>query len=459
MLLTAAVRTIVPGFIDAHCHILAFAASLVAADCSPGAVSSIADILEVISQQAARSHVGEWIRAAGYSEFDLREKRHPTRWELDRAAPNNPVRLNHRSGHACVLNTNALTQVGISASTEEPIGSTIARELHTAEPNGLLLDMDSWLGERIPPLREDELTKAVADASCRFISQGVTSVVDATPSNSLDRWETLRRMKAQEVFAPSLIVMPSVSNLDEFCEAGLNFGWSDKLATLEHAKIMLTRTSGRLYPSAERLWQFVRAAHIRGFPVAIHAVEADTVTAAAKVLTAQRCASLRDRIEHASECPPSSLRAILNARPVIVSQPSFIHDSGTRYIADFGADSKYLYRFRTLSDAGIVLAASSDAPVSAPNPLLAMFSAVMRRTASGESIGFDERLSAMQALEMHTKNAAYSVCGESQFGSITPGKRADFVVLSEDPISTPHERLPDIRVTMTMINGNVAWER
>ena len=118
-------RTVVPGFIDAHCHILAYAASMEAVDCSPNSVIGIDDILREIRQVAEVTPRGDWIRAAGYSDFDLREKRHPTRLDLDLVSPHHPVRLNHRSGHASVLNSLALERVEIRADTEEPPGGTL----------------------------------------------------------------------------------------------------------------------------------------------------------------------------------------------------------------------------------------------------------------------------------------------------------------------------------------------
>ena len=450
-------QAVAPGFIDAHCHILAFAASLMAVDCSPNAVSSIKDIVGAVRRRVERTPRGEWIRAAGYSEFDLREGRHPTRWDLDRAAPNHPVRLNHRSGHACVLNGVALERVGITASTEEPPGGTIARDLDSAEPNGLLLEMDDWLEERMSPISGEELQEGMGRASRQFLSQGVTSVMDATPTNSPDRWNLLRRFRADSKFVPFLSVMPSAARLDEFADAGLPFRFYDGLSALGHAKIMLTRTSGRLHPSPEELRELVMAAHGRGFPVAIHAVEADAVKTAAETLAANRIPGLRDRIEHAAECPPETMDALIDALPVVVSQPRFLWDSGARYLSEFGDNARWLYRFRAAVDAGLVLAASSDAPASMPSPLLAMHAAITRRAQSGEVIGSDERLTALQALEMHTGNAAYATYRENEVGVISEGKRADLVVLSDDPTSVVAERMLDMKVMMTIANGKVVW--
>ena len=451
-------HTVVPGFIDAHCHILAYAASLEAVDCSPSAVSSIDDILSEIRRVAEVTPSGDWIRATGYSEFHLREKRHPTRLDLDLASSHHPVRLNHRSGHASVLNSLALERVGIGAHTEEPLGGTIARDLEDGKPSGLLLEMSDWLDGRIPPMNEGRLREALSEASRIFLSQGVTCVVDATPSNSVDRWKSLRRAREERGFVPSLYLMPGAGHIDDFLRAGLRFGKGDCLASIAHAKIVMTQSGGRLHPRTDELRAIVEQAHSSGFPVAIHAVEADAVTTAAEALAANRTPVLRDRIEHASECPPSALDALLRASPVVVSQPRFIRDSGLRYLRELGADARWLYRFKTFVGGGLTLAASSDAPVSAPSPLAGIYAAITRQVESGEVVGEEERLTAMEALEMHTKSAAYSVCAEDVAGTIAVGKRANIAILSADPTSIAPERLPDVDVTMTMVNGELVWQ-
>ena len=451
-------QTLIPGFIDAHCHLLAYAAGLLAVDCSPASVSDIDDIISRIRRCADNTPRSEWIRSTGYSEFDLREKRHPTRWELDRAAPYNPVRLNHRSGHACVLNSFALERVGIDIATEEPPGGTIARDLTTAEPNGLLLDMDEWLDARIPPMSERELRDGVAQANQQFLSQGITSIADATVSNTPDRWNLLRRLKCDGLITPSLTVMPGAANLDEFADEGLHFGYDDGVAAIGHAKIILTSTSGGLHPSPDELRHRIDTAHRHGFPVAIHAIEAEAVLAASTALMESRIPGLRDRIEHASECPPEAMVALLRAKPVVVSQPSFVRDSGRRYISEFGEDARWLYRFRALAESGIVLAASSDAPVSAPSPLMSMHAAITREADSGAALNASESVTAMQALDMHTGKAAYAIYREDEAGTIAPGKRADLVLLDADPTRIVAERLLDVRATMTIIGGESVWQ-
>ena len=450
-------QTIVPGFIDAHCHILAYASALKAVDCGAPAVSSISDIVNAIRQRAQSTPRGDWIRAASYREFDLREKRHPTRLDLDAAAPHHPVRLNHRSGHACVLNSLALQRIGIHAATEEPPGGTIARDLDTAEPNGLLLEMSDFLDARIPRLSAAEIDKGVALANRCLLAAGVVSVHDATPANSIERWDAMRRLRESGKFTPSVVMMAGADRIGGFADRGLSYGSGNGALALGHAKIMLTQSGGRLFPSTDELSNIVATAHARGFPVAIHAVESAAVDAAAKALAANRARELRDRIEHASECPPHTLEALRNARAVVVTQPGFIDESASRYLAELGAASKWLYRLGAFTEGGLIVAASSDAPASRPDPLTAMRAAITRRDQAGATLNAGEGVSAMQALRMYTTAAAYAACQEDDRGSIAPGKRADLAALSANPIAVAPERLGEIKVTMTIVGGRIAW--
>ena len=446
-------QTLVPGFIDAHAHVLAFAARLLAVNCGARAVSSIGDIRSALRERAAASPPGSWLRAGGYDEFALDEKRHPTRWDLDAAVPNHPVRLDHRSGHAIVLNSAALAAVGVSADTPDPPGGMIERDPDTGEPTGLLLDMSKFLDGRIPRLSESELEQGVRQASRLMVSRGITSVQDATPSNSPERWNLLARLKRTGSLTPRLTVMAGVEHIGRFLERGLGPGSGGHDMDIGPAKLMLSVDAGRLEPSMDELADAVRSVHEAGFQAAVHAVEASAVEAAAGVLEGGH----RDRIEHCSECPPSVLRRLRGSGIVVVTQPRFIYDSGARYLSQVPDDMRpWLYRVRSLQEAGPV-AASSDAPVSEPHPLLGMYAAMTRRSEGGDLVGADEAVSAESALAMHTVNSAYAARHESDRGTIGAGKLADFALIDRDPTAVePHELL-SARVSLTMVGGRVVW--
>ena len=200
-------QTVVPGFIDSHCHVLAYAASLLAVDCRPQSVSSTADIQSALRERARLTGPGEWVRGAGYSEFDLDEGRHPSRRDLDEAVPDHPVRLNHRSGHACVLNSVALASAGLSRETPDPAAGVIERDLETGEPTGLIMEMDEYLEAVMPPREDAEIRRAVQLASQRLVSAGITSVQDATHTNSVERWDALSRLKSDGTLAPRVTML------------------------------------------------------------------------------------------------------------------------------------------------------------------------------------------------------------------------------------------------------------
>ena len=260
---------------------LAYASSLNAVDCSPNAISSIEDIASALRERAGRTKKGEWVRGAGYDEFRLRENRHPTRQDLDALLPDHPVKLGHRSGHGTVLNSRAMALAGISIETPEPVAGYIERDVDTGEPTGLFIDLDDWLDERLGPQpRGDEMEPAARQAAKVFLSRGITSFHDASPCNSLKRWEFFRSLVDGPDPFPRITLMPGYGHLHEFVDAGLGFGAGDDRLRVGHCKIVLSQASGSMQPSPQELREMVREAASLGFPVAIHAVEEAEVEAA-----------------------------------------------------------------------------------------------------------------------------------------------------------------------------------
>ena len=457
-------KTVVPGFHDAHCHIMAYAATFLSVDCSPASVSSIADIQSAVRQRAATAPEGSWIRATGYNEFYLAEKRHPTRWDLDQAAPDHPVKLTHRTGHACVLNSLGLSLVGIGIEMEEPPGGTIERDLETGEPNGLLLEMDAYLSEKIPPLTDEELRKGVKLASQTYLTHGITSLQDATASNGLAQWQTLRRLRDSGELVPRVRMMVGIDALSEFTGSCSPDSLRDSQVPLGAVKIVVDEGSGTLYPSQAELEEQVFMAHRAGLQVAVHAVEEGAVEAAARALLKALHEFPREnhrhRVEHCSVCPPSVLKMLKEAQVMIVTQPSFLYYNGERYLAEVPeAQLRWLYRIKSFHENGLMPAASSDSPVVPVDPLVGVYAAVTRRAETGQVLSPGERISPHQALWMYTVGGAHSTFEEEAKGSIAVGKTADFAILSHDPTQVPAEEIKEIKVEMAVLGGKVVWER
>jgi len=458
-------QAVLPGFNDAHCHPLAFATGLLSVDCRPASVRSMGDLQHQILQRAKETPWGEWIRASGYHEFYLAEKRHPTRCDLDKAAPHHPVKLSHHSGHACVLNTLALERLNISRETPEPPGGIMERDMETGDPSGVLLEMNPWVEERMPPLSERELERGISLANEEFVSHGITSLQDASWSDSFQRWQVLRRLKEQGRLSPHLGMMIGGEEMGLFTERGLSTRSDLGIGLrLGGVKIVLHTTTGALSPPQEELNQLASRAHEAGFQLALHAIEEDEVQAAVTALeyalTQRPKADHRHRVEHCSVCPPRLMQRLRHINAIVVTQPSFLYYSGERYLATVPPhELDWLYPVGSLLRNGVRVAASSDAPVAPVNPLVGIYAAVTRTAQTGHTLLPQEGTTKRRALEMYTINSAYASFEEKAKGRIAPHRLADLVVLSEDPIEVPPEKIPEIEVTMTIIDGKVVWQR
>jgi predicted amidohydrolase YtcJ len=458
-------KTLIPGFNDAHIHIMAYASNLLSIDCSPASVVSIPEIREKIGRAVQRAPRGTWIKGAGYNEFYLAEHRHPNRHDLDRVAPDHPVKLAHRSLHACVLNSLGLALAGISIDTPDPPGGLIERELGTGELSGLLFGMNSYLNEQvIPPLSERELIRGVELVNQSLLSSGITSVQDATVRNGFEQWETFRKFKKSGELVPRISMMFGLHALDDLNQRGLHCGYGDNGLRLGAVKFTLDETRGRLNPPQEELNEGVLRAHQAGFQVAIHAVEEMTVQAAAialeNCLRRSRKADRRHRVEHCSVCPPPLLRRLKAIKALVVSQPAFIYYSGARYLSDVPESQlPWLYRTGSFVKSGLKPAASSDCPVVPCNPLVGVYAAVTRKSERGQALSSEQAISPEQALRMYTLAGAYASFEEKLKGSIEVGKLADMVLLGADPTGVAPEQIKDIQVEKTILGGEVVWER
>ena len=453
---------LLPGFNDSHIHLLSYASSALAVDCRPACVSSIHDIKREIGRKAMRTRQGEWIRAWGYDETSLQDRRHPTRRDLDEATRQHPVRLDHRSGHACVLNSLALERVGIGESFSEPSGATVGRDLDTGSPSGLLMEMQDFLDGKTSSHSEDEMAASIENVSSSLLAQGVTSVQDATEYNSVSRWDYFTRARKRVVKMPRISLMPGYRNISDFTERGLAYGSGNAVQRVGPVKIMVTMSSGRMTPDKIELSHMVRECVEMGFPVAIHAVEAEAVSSAAEaIMSVSGVVGLGGphRIEHASECPPEALRAVSQSSAMVATQPGFILRNGDRYMSTVEeAMLPYLYRIRALKENGISVAFGSDAPMGEPDPMLGISSAVTRKTEAGRTLSREERIGVLDALRAYTSVSAGAAGLQGEVGKIKPGMLADMVLFDEDITLSRLESIGTVQPVMTIMGGDVVSE-
>ncbi len=458
-------RTVIPGFVDAHCHVLAYAESLVSLNLSPHAnVYSISDLQRRISDFCKGQPPGAWVRGKAYDEFYGAEKRLPNRWELDAAAPIHPVKVTHRSGHAHILNSLALKYVAISEESGDPPEGFIDRDPESGVPTGILYGMGGYLARKIPPLNETEMERGVALANERLLSYGITSIHDASSFNGISQWERFEDLKARKIIQPRLAVMMGWEAFEKSQREMIPPGWGKAGFMYGAVKIITGQVTGSLHPTQKELHEHVSSINKAHLQAVIHAVEEPEIEAAcnaiAYALDKHPRRDHRHRIEHCSVCPPALLRRIKELGITVVTQPSFIYYSGDRYLKTVPSGQlEHLYPICSIVRSGVPAAAGSDSPVSDPNPLVGICAAVARLTKSGQRVLPQQGVSIDDALRMHTLGAAVAGFEEGIKGSISPGKLADMVILSEDPLTVDPDRIKDIHVTMTILGGRIAYSK
>jgi len=459
-------KTILPGFIDAHCHLVAFGESLVTLNLDPGNDTySISDIQSKINKLSQKSSPGTWIKGRGYNEFYLIEKRHPTRWDLDVATSIHPVKLTHRSNRAHVLNSLALAMVGISEETADPPEGLIDRDLDTGEPTGLLYNMSDYLAKFIPPTDNQQIERGIELANQELLALGITSVQDASSYNSMEQWVMFQQWKRKGILRPRLSMMLGIEGFKKLSRDDFSTQTDQSQLRLGGVKIIIHETTGQLHPSQEELNEMVLRIHEAGMQVILHAVEKETIEAGCNAIEFALKRSPRQdhrhRIEHCSVCTPSLAKRIASLGMIVVTQPSFIYYNGERYLRTV-ADSElmHLYPIATLIKSGVRVVGSSDFPVVPPNPLKGIYSSISRLAKNGEAISpVEERITLTEALRMYTDEAARTTFEEMIKGSVTPNKVADLVVLNGDLSSLPLDEIKDIEVEMTILNGEIVWEK
>lgn len=454
---------VLPGFGDAHLHFLSYADTLLSLDLrSRTGIRSIAEIQAALKREAETTPPGEWIRGKGYNEFRLEEKRHPTRWDLDAVAPNHPVKLTHRSRHAHVLNSPALSLLGIDRHSPDPPGGIIDRDIASGEPTGILFEMGHQLARKIPRWEQGKFEEAVKTAARNLASMGITTFVDASPFNGRPRRRLLQTYRTKGLIPQRVVMMmgrEGMRDLDKF-----DAPTRDRTNPGVHVwglKLILDRTTGSLHPSRSELDEIILEAQERGWPVAIHAVEEETLEAALEAFEAAAARyprKLGHRIEHGSICPPHLAPRMAALGLTVTTQPSFLYYFGERYLGTVDPMLlPHLYPLRTWLRNGIPVAGSSDCPLVPPSPLMGIYAAVTRRAENGEIMSPDQRLSVEEAVAMYTTSASRAAGLASITGSLTPGKRADLVVLSQNPCNVPPLRIKEIEVRLTMVEGEIVW--
>ena len=453
-------HTILPGFIDPHLHLFAWASRFCGADVS--GARSITEIQQLLASRVFQGAPADWIRGYGYDEFFLAEKRHPTKQDLDQVSLDRPILLRHRTGHAAVLNSAALTRAGITPHFVPPHGGLIERDPRSNEPTGVVYEAEQLLRTVVPPLPIQAFTAGVKQVSTELLRHGVTSFHDASAGNTLEDFTLLRRFSGDRLLLSRATVMMGMHALPEIIAAGLAPFHGNDQARLGSIKILLHESRGTPYPSPEDLAEMVWQAHRHGFQVALHAVEEGPLcTALHAIAYAQQRlprADHRHRIEHCALCPPPLIKTLVQTGSVVVTQPGFLYFYGEKYATEVDSSlHDWLYRTQSLLTRGVPVVGSSDCPIAPLAPLASIQAAMTRRSQTGTLLNPQEQLSLLDALALYTTAGAWIGFEEQRKGRIRPGMLADLVVLDRDLTTVPVEEIHTINVIVTIVGGEIVW--
>jgi predicted amidohydrolase YtcJ len=475
-------RSLLPGFIDAHCHLTGLGMSAVSIDCKAPGMQSIEALQKAVYERAATQRPGTWIRGRGYDQTRLREGRHPNRDDWDAVAQDHPVIFTRTCGHIASVNSQALRVAGITDQTPDPTGGRYDRD--GGRNFGVAYETAQTPLQMAALPSADEFSAALMRASEAYLAAGCTSVHDAGglvgpafgPCQDLVEVGRLK-LRIYAFATVNSLHHPVMGVLG----AGMRSRFGGERLRLGAFKVMTDGSSsgptaatrepytsssqdcGILYWDQEGLDDLLGRAHRQGFQCTVHAVGdraiEQTLTAVARAQREFPREGLRHRIEHCAICPPD-LRDRVRAQHIVPAmQPAFFWEFGDGYIQNYGhprADT--MFPVRSLIAAGVPVAGSSDAPVTHYGPLFGIEQALTRRTMAGDVCGPDERVDLTTAIRMHTINGAFASFEEGFKGSIEAGKAADIVVLAEDLSLIPVERIRDVGVAMTVVGGEVVYE-
>ncbi|TWH51881.1 amidohydrolase [Sporomusa sp. KB1] len=477
-------KTMLPGFIDAHSHFpMSGANSLYRVDlASPpiGTTSNMAAVILRLQEKAKQTPVGEWIVGVGYDDTLLAENRHPNRLDLDKVSTDHPVAAIHCSMHRFVVNSAALKRLGINREAGVPQSGYIERDALTNEPTGLFVETGfQYIAEALALTHSQQLS-AIQQAAVEYAARGITTTQVGYLSD-IDFLGNLKTAIKQKELPLRVIVWACPHILDEIQQQNILKGVDPDRLSLTSGKLFFdgsiqiytaylskpyyviphdlpTDYSG--WPAIKRddLFGQIEKLHCEGWQVAVHCNGDAAIDAALDAFAGAQQKYSRQNTRHVIVHAQTVREDQLDRMKQLGIIPSFfsLHTYywGDRHAAIFVGPER-AFRMNPAHSAVIRdmrFTIHSDTPVVPINPLFLAWSAVQRQTASGQIIGEKQRITPLDALKALTIHAAWQSFTETTRGSIEPGKFADLVILSDNPLSGRVE-LKDIRVLETIVEG------
>jgi len=476
-------KLLLPGFNDSHVHFVNGGLALDAVQLNDA--TSPEEFARRIGERAKQTPKGEWIMGGDWDETKWTPAKLPTKELIDPVAPETPVFVSRYDGHMSLANSVALRLAGVTAKTPDPPGGVIVRDAQ-GNPTGALKDATQDLVNKvIPPLTHEQRVKAVKRALAHAASLGVTSVQNMDPdyediavySELLQRGELTTRIYAA----------PLITQVDDQTKIGIRHAFGGPFLRIGALKAFADGSLGsvtayffqpfddqpnnhgilsdEMHP-VSLMHDRMMKADAAGLQLCTHAIGDQAISMIldiySEITQAHGEADRRFRIEHAQHMAAKDFDRFAQLHVIASVQPYHAIDDGRWAEGRIGHDrASRTYAFRTFLNHGVRLVLGTDWDVAPLNPMLTVYAAVTRATLDGKNPNGwfpEQKLAVPETVEAYTMGSAYAEFQENEKGSITPGKLADMVLLSDDIFSIPPEKIREVKVLKTIVGGKIVWD-
>ena len=479
-------RTVLPGLTDSHAHLTGIGFRELEFDLE--GTTGVKDLQARLKARSAQTKAGDWLTGRGWIESRWTPATFPTRQDLDAVVADRAVVLGRADGHALIANSLALKRAGIDRTTRDPAGGRILKDAN-GEPTGMLVDDAMDLVKRlVPPHTDADILRAIEAGASRSVRLGWTQLqVAGNPWREMELMCRLHREGRIKLRLYDAIGGPG-ADAERLLKEGARINDCGGRVTVRGIKLYIDGalgsrgaallepysdspgSTGLLVNSEQTLSPILTQALKRGIQIETHAIgdRGNRIMldlyekAFAEVPAASRLvAEPRWRIEHAQVLSPAEIPRFAKLKVIASMQPS--HAISDMFFAPQRLGPARLpgaYAWRSLLDAGAIIAAGSDAPVEQGDPRVEFYAAVTRRSIDGvaqDDWHLEQRVSRDEALRMLTRSAAYAAFQENERGSIEGGKQADFSVFSADLMTIPEPQILKANVVLTVIGGEVVY--
>ena len=475
-------KLLLPGFNDAHVHFVSGGFQLDQVQLTDAKTRQ--ELVQRIATQTKKLKKGEWILGGEWDEQNWSPPELPTHEWIDAITPDNPVFIERHDGHESLANALAMKLANVTAETKAPAGGEIVRDSQ-GSPTGVFKDAaQSLIGKSIPEPTQAARIKAAKRALEHAASVGVTSIQDMVPAyGDIEAYAVLAEkgeLTARVYAAPIETRWRDQAKIglrrgfgSDFLRIGAVKGFADgslgsTTAYFFQAYVDAPNTRGLLSDEMQPISgmrERLSGADKAGLQLCIHAIGDQAISTILDIFQEiEKTNGNRDRrwrIEHAQHMAPKDFQRFTNLRVIASMQPYHAIDDGQwaeRRIGPIRA--KTTYAFRTFLDSGVRLAFGTDWTVAPLNPMFGLYAAVTRATLDGKHPNGwipEQKITIEEAIEAYTLGSAYAEFQEKEKGSITPGKLADLVLVSDDLLKIDPRAIRDAKVEMTMVDGKIVY--